>query len=55
MIYARSGRDESEPLGRYRHELAFDGRLIYVFGGGTSTEVFGFSVRQHLYYTKKKK
>ncbi|XP_020290298.1 kelch domain-containing protein 10 homolog isoform X2 [Pseudomyrmex gracilis] len=43
MIYARSGRDESEPLGRYRHELAFDGRLIYVFGGGTSTEVFGFS------------
>ncbi|XP_033184557.1 scruin like at the midline isoform X1 [Bombus vancouverensis nearcticus] len=42
-VYICSGRDQSEPTGRYRHELAFDGKLIYVLGGGTATEAFGFS------------
>lgn len=32
-------RDEM-PKGRYRHGLAFDGRLIYVLGGGTATESY---------------
>jgi len=44
VVYICSGRDELEPYGRYRHELAFDGKMIYVLGGGTSTESYGFSV-----------
>ncbi|XP_015431512.1 PREDICTED: kelch domain-containing protein 10 homolog [Dufourea novaeangliae] len=42
-VYICSGSDQNEPPGRYRHELAFDGKLIYVLGGGTSIEAFGFS------------
>ncbi|XP_053987888.1 kelch domain-containing protein 10 homolog isoform X2 [Hylaeus anthracinus] len=41
-VYICSGRDQNEPAGRYRHELAFDGKLIYVLGGGTASESFGF-------------
>ncbi|XP_011691613.1 PREDICTED: kelch domain-containing protein 10 homolog [Wasmannia auropunctata] len=43
VVYICSGRDEFEPYGRYRHELAFDGNKIYVLGGGTSIEAYGFS------------
>lgn len=32
----------NEPGGRYRHELIFDGMRIYVLGGGTAVEAFGF-------------
>ncbi|XP_031841008.1 scruin like at the midline [Nomia melanderi] len=42
-VYICSGSDPNEPTGRYRHELAFDGKLIYVLGGGTGIEAFGFS------------
>ncbi|XP_063984371.1 kelch domain-containing protein 10 homolog isoform X1 [Diachasmimorpha longicaudata] len=42
-MYICSGGDPMEPPGRYRHELAFDGRRIFVLGGGTSTDSFGFS------------
>ncbi|XP_011307343.1 kelch domain-containing protein 10 homolog [Fopius arisanus] len=42
-VYICSGRDPMEPPGRYRHELAFDGRRIYVLGGGTGVQSFGFS------------
>ncbi|KAG7202025.1 hypothetical protein KM043_004710 [Ampulex compressa] len=42
-VYICTGRDHCEPKGRYRHELAFDGRMIYVLGGGTAVEAFGFS------------
>lgn len=31
-----------EPDGRYRHELAFDGTRIFVMGGGTVANVYGF-------------
>jgi Kelch motif len=31
---------ESDPPGRYRHEIAYDGANIYIFGGGTSTQAF---------------
>ncbi|KAL1110152.1 hypothetical protein AAG570_008229 [Ranatra chinensis] len=31
-----------EPMGRYRHELGFDGKRIFVLGGGTAELVFGF-------------
>ncbi|EZA56905.1 hypothetical protein DMN91_001318 [Ooceraea biroi] len=41
-VYICSGKNESEPRGRYRHELAFDGKMIYVLGGGTSAEAYGF-------------
>lgn len=34
----------NEPIGRYRHEVAFDGVRIYVLGGGTSTEAYDFQV-----------
>lgn len=43
-VYVCAGRDQFEPRGRYRHELAFDGRRIYVLGGGTAVEAFGFLV-----------
>lgn len=43
-IYICAGRDPHEPKGRYRHELAFDGRRIYILGGGTSIEAFDFVV-----------
>ncbi|CAK9810168.1 Kelch domain-containing protein 10 homolog [Anthophora plagiata] len=42
-VYICSGKDQSEPAGRYRHELAFDGKLIYVLGGGTALDAFGFT------------
>lgn len=42
-VYICSGQDQNEPEGRYRHEVAFDGKMIYVLGGGTATDVFGFS------------
>lgn len=44
-VYICSGGDQCEPRGRYRHELAFDGRIFYVLGGGTGSEAFGFMVR----------
>ncbi|RUS87432.1 hypothetical protein EGW08_004807 [Elysia chlorotica] len=35
-----SDTDPKQPSGRYRHETAFDGELLYVFGGGTDQEAF---------------
>lgn len=37
-----NGTDENEPPGRYRHEVGFDGRKIYILAGGTASNVFGF-------------
>lgn len=34
----------NEPGGRYRHELVFDGTRIFILGGGTAIEAFGFKV-----------
>ena len=42
-VYICSGIYQNEPTGRYRHELGFDGKLIYLLGGGTAMEAFGFS------------
>ncbi|EFN89737.1 kelch domain-containing protein 10 homolog [Harpegnathos saltator] len=42
-VYICLGRDSLEPPGRYRHELACDGEMIYILGGGTSMDAFGFS------------
>ncbi|XP_023026034.2 scruin like at the midline isoform X1 [Leptinotarsa decemlineata] len=42
VTYLCNGRGEYEPKGRYRHEVGFDGRNIYVFGGGTTDEAYGF-------------
>ncbi|XP_053598951.1 kelch domain-containing protein 10 homolog [Microplitis demolitor] len=42
-VYICTGRNSIEPGGRYRHELAYDGKLIFVLGGGTSSECFGFT------------
>jgi len=39
-LYICTG-DQGEPQPRYRHEVAFDGKNIYVFGGGTATSAFG--------------
>ncbi|KAJ1520222.1 hypothetical protein ONE63_004432 [Megalurothrips usitatus] len=41
-VYICKGLSSHEPEGRYRHELAFDGRKIYVLGGGTANESYGF-------------
>lgn len=42
-VYTCTGSD-SEPSGRYRHEIAFDENKIYVLGGGTAREAFDFEV-----------
>lgn len=41
-VYVCQGKGEYEPAGRYRHEVAFDGRNIYVLGGGTSLDAYDF-------------
>lgn len=43
-VYICTGKDLSEPMGRYRHELGFDGKNIYVIGGGTGSEAFSLAV-----------
>ncbi|KAK0178737.1 hypothetical protein PV327_007600 [Microctonus hyperodae] len=42
-VYVCSGHDLNEPQGRYRHEVAYDGKMIYILGGGTSHDSFGFT------------
>lgn len=32
--------DPAQPIGRYRHEIAIDSNYVYIFGGGTSDQVF---------------
>ncbi|XP_031351552.1 kelch domain-containing protein 10 homolog isoform X1 [Photinus pyralis] len=41
-VYICQGRADYEPDGRYRHEVAFDGKNIYILGGGTADNAFGF-------------
>lgn len=41
-VYICQGKGDYEPAGRYRHEVAFDGKNIYILGGGTSVEVYDF-------------
>ncbi|XP_018320085.1 kelch domain-containing protein 10 homolog isoform X2 [Agrilus planipennis] len=41
-IYICQGQSDLEPVGRYRHEIAFDGKNIYILGGGTADEAFDF-------------
>ncbi|XP_015599088.1 kelch domain-containing protein 10 isoform X2 [Cephus cinctus] len=43
-VYICTGADGYEPEGRYRHELAYDGKRIYVFGGGTTLHSPHFSI-----------
>ncbi|CAG9834106.1 unnamed protein product [Diabrotica balteata] len=45
IVYLCNGLGEYEPKGRYRHEVGFDGRNIYILGGGTTEEAYGF---QHI-------
>ncbi|CAG9865367.1 unnamed protein product [Phyllotreta striolata] len=42
IVYLCNGLGDYEPKGRYRHEVGFDGRYIYVLGGGTTEEAYGF-------------
>lgn len=35
-VYIASGNRDVDPPGRYRHELAFDGRDVFILGGGTA-------------------
>lgn len=41
-VYVCQGRGDYEPAGRYRHEVAFDGKCIYILGGGTANAVYDF-------------
>lgn len=41
-VYICTGQADYEPAGRYRHEVAFDGSNIYILGGGTAEDAFGF-------------
>lgn len=42
IVYVCNGQSEYEPKGRYRHEVGFDGKIIYVLGGGTTEEAYDF-------------
>ncbi|KAK6644487.1 hypothetical protein RUM43_000754 [Polyplax serrata] len=44
-VYIKKGISLNEPLGRYRHEIAFYNSKIIIFGGGTVQNVFEL---QHL-------
>lgn len=41
-VYICQGQADYEPEGRYRHEVAFDGKNIYILGGGTADDAFDF-------------
>ncbi|XP_022200696.2 kelch domain-containing protein 10 [Nilaparvata lugens] len=41
QVYICNGKP-NEPAARYRHELGFHNARLYVLGGGTAQEVFGF-------------
>lgn len=41
-VYLCNSHGDYEPNGRYRHEVGFDGEKIYVLGGGTNEEAYGF-------------
>ncbi|KAF5292018.1 hypothetical protein FQA39_LY14135 [Lamprigera yunnana] len=43
VVYICTGQEDYEPLGRYRHEVAFDGENIFVLGGGTADDAFDFN------------
>ncbi|KAJ8937001.1 hypothetical protein NQ314_012083, partial [Rhamnusium bicolor] len=45
IVYVCNGQGEYEPKGRYRHEVGFDGKNIFVLGGGTTEEAYDF---QHI-------
>lgn len=42
VVYLCNSQGDYEPKGRYRHEVGFDGQNIYVLGGGTNEEAYGF-------------
>ncbi|KAL5015388.1 hypothetical protein ScPMuIL_009658 [Solemya velum] len=50
---------QTAPTGRYRHEVAFDGTHLYLFGGGTAIEthdfetLWRFDVQNHVWQTIK--
>jgi len=43
-VYICTGKEPSEPTGRYRHELAFHKGKIFILGGGTADISYGFEV-----------
>ncbi|XP_060529523.1 kelch domain-containing protein 10 homolog [Cylas formicarius] len=43
VVYICNGTGEFEPEGRYRHEVGFDGKNIYILAGGTADRVFDLS------------
>lgn len=42
VVYLCNSQGDCEPKGRYRHEVGFDGQNIYILGGGTNEEAYGF-------------
>lgn len=42
VVYLCNSQGDYEPKGRYRHEVGFDGKYIYLLGGGTNEEAYGF-------------
>ncbi|XP_050308690.1 kelch domain-containing protein 10 homolog [Anthonomus grandis grandis] len=41
-VYLCTGVGDHEPPGRYRHEVGFDGKKIYILAGGTADDVYDF-------------
>lgn len=39
-VYLCNGKEEYEPPGRYRHEIGFDGKKIFILAGGTADTVY---------------
>jgi Galactose oxidase, central domain/Kelch motif len=44
LAISRPEIDSIQPIGRYRHEIAIDSKYIYIFGGGTSDQVFDLKI-----------
>lgn len=59
IVYVCRGIGAYEPTGRYRHEVGFDKRNIYVLGGGTALLAFDFidipvfSLELNVWYSQK--
>lgn len=59
IVYLCQGAADYEPEGRYRHEVCFDNRNIYVLGGGTAMDVYDlcvipvFSLDRNLWHPQK--
>ncbi|XP_066253291.1 kelch domain-containing protein 10 homolog [Euwallacea similis] len=59
IVYICNGTGDYEPPGRYRHEVGFDGKRIFILAGGTADTVYdladipAFDVEKKMWISEK--